>query len=74
VLTVSFLIVFSFLFYGKRPLGIFVAEKLKNGALKIVRKAKSFVYYEAQIHNPQGDVLPDTLDDKLIQSIKKRVE
>ncbi len=40
----------------------------------ILKKIKNFIYREATIHNPEGDVLPDQLDDNIIKGIKNRVE
>lgn len=43
---------------------------LKKAAVKI----KNWIYREATIHNPAGDVLPDGIDDKVIKEIKDRVK
>ena len=40
----------------------------------VVREIKSWVYKEATIYNPKGDVLPDELDDEIIKGIKDRVK
>lgn len=65
---------------------IFVVEKLddkykikmreaEKEALKLFfNKVLKMVYYEATIHNPPGDVVPDSLDDALINNVKERVE
>ncbi len=40
---------------------------LRNMAGKITGK----VYQEAEKHNPEGDVLPDEVDDKIKRNIKE---
>lgn len=43
---------------------------IKNIALKI----KRVVYREAKMHNPEGDVLPDELDDEILGKIKQQLQ
>lgn len=45
-------------------------EKLKGIILHIGKKAENFIYYEATIHNPEGDILPDKIDDTIFSKIK----
>jgi len=40
---------------------------------RVVKKVSGFVYHEATIHNPPGDILPDQIDDKLKQEIKEKI-
>lgn len=40
---------------------------------KIAQKINSIIYEEATIHNPEGDMLPDAIDDVLKEQIKERV-
>lgn len=35
-----------------------------------VNKVKNLLYYEATIHNPEGDVIPDGIDDSIKGKIK----
>ncbi|HHX58287.1 MAG TPA: hypothetical protein GX706_00755 [Candidatus Moranbacteria bacterium] len=44
-----------------------VEEKLKIGARKVV----GLIYREATIHNPEGDLVPDEIDDQIKEQIKK---
>ncbi|PIP27979.1 MAG: hypothetical protein COX29_03710 [Candidatus Moranbacteria bacterium CG23_combo_of_CG06-09_8_20_14_all_35_22] len=56
---------------------IFDANKEKimtNPYIKsIVQKIADFIYTEAGKHNPQGDILPDKVDDDIIKEIKKKI-
>lgn len=46
----------------------------EKGQLKgIVRKIEDLVYNEATVHNPPGDMLPDQIDDKVINEVKEKV-
>jgi len=51
--------------------------KLNHGEKTLIkgvgRKAGEFIYNEATIHNPEGDLLPDSIDDRVKQEIKERV-
>jgi len=40
---------------------------------KVLKPIVNFVYYEATIHNPSGDVLPDQIDDDIKKNIKDRI-
>lgn len=50
-----------------------IREEEKEKAKLYLRKIKSLVYSEATIHNPSGDVLPDNIDNKVIEEVKERV-
>lgn len=39
----------------------------------VARKIEVMVYDEATKHNPEGDFLPDQLDDKIKEELKSRV-
>lgn len=50
-------------------------NKEEKSLLKaVVREIKSWIYEEAAVHNPEGDILPDELDDEIIKGIKNKVE
>lgn len=40
-------------------------------AKTILLKINDFIYKEATIHNPSGDVLPDNIDDDIKKELKK---
>ena len=40
---------------------------------KVVKKIEGFVYREATVHNPPGDLLPDQIDDQVKGKIKEIV-
>ncbi len=44
-------------------------EFLRNMADKV----ESFVYREATEHNPEGDFLPDQIDDRIKGEVKNRI-
>lgn len=58
----SFLIVFLIATFSNRG--------IKEVVFKVAAKVKNLVYYEATIHNPQGDFLPDWIDDLILGKIK----
>jgi hypothetical protein len=39
---------------------------------KIAKKVSGVIYREATEHNPEGDVLPDGIDDRIKGEIKER--
>lgn len=41
---------------------------------KTARKIKSFIYREATIHNPEGDMFPDEIDDEILNEIKEKLK
>jgi len=41
---------------------------------KTARKIKHFIYREATIHNPEGDTLPDEIDDEILNKIKEKLK
>lgn len=55
------------------PFSLTIQKPEKDFLKKIVRKVEGFVYREATIHNPPGDMLPDQIDDNLKGEIKKIV-
>jgi hypothetical protein len=55
------------------PFSLTIQRPEKDFLKKVVRKVEGFVYHEATIHNPPGDLLPDQIDDNLKGEIKKIV-
>lgn len=45
--------------------------QIKRNAIQYAKKMKNLVYREATIHNPEGDMLPDEIDDSIISGVKK---
>lgn len=60
-------------FVSFSPLSITIKKPEKDFLKKVVRKIEGFIYREAAIHNPPGDILPDQIDDKIKQEIKDKV-
>jgi D-alanine-D-alanine ligase-like ATP-grasp enzyme len=64
-----------FYFFKIEEKGIKIREENKILLKIIVRKAERIVYDEATKHNPEGDLVPDKIDDdiknKLKQSLNK---
>lgn len=50
-----------------------IREKEKAEFKLYLKKVKNFIYREATIHNPEGDVLPDNIDNKVINEVKEKV-
>ncbi|HBO17062.1 MAG: hypothetical protein UR69_C0002G0285 [Candidatus Moranbacteria bacterium GW2011_GWE2_35_2-] len=44
-------------------------EFLKNMA----KKVENLIYREATKHNPEGDFLPDQIDDRIKEEVKNRI-
>jgi len=55
------------------PFSLTIKSPEKDFLKKVVRKIEGFVYHEATIHNPPGDMLPDQIDDNVKGEIKKIV-
>lgn len=53
---------------------LLLGSSLKNQLMPYMLKLKSFVYKEAEIHNPKGDVLPDQIDDQLLSVVKEKIK
>jgi hypothetical protein len=49
-----------------------IDENEKDLIRKALRPILDFVYREATLHNPAGDVLPDQIDDNIKKNIKDR--
>ena len=45
----------------------------KDFLKRAAKKISGFVYHEATVHNPPGDMLPDQIDDNMKGEIKKIV-
>jgi hypothetical protein len=56
------------------PFSLTIRKPEKDILKKVVRKIENFVYHEATIHNPPGDMLPDQIDDNIKGEIKKIVK
>lgn len=49
--------------------------ELEKEAIKsFLRRIAKKVYYKATVYNPSGDILPDSIDDRVIGELKKRIE
>jgi len=55
------------------PFSLTIRKPEKDFLKRVVKKVSGFVYHEATIHNPPGDILPDQIDDKLKQEIKEKI-
>lgn len=73
-----FIIFFFFLFvflgaaiiYSQQK-GISIGEELRTDSKNILLQIKSVIYYEAEKHNPPGDLVPDGIDDSVMGKIKE---
>lgn len=55
------------------PFSLTIQKPEKDFLKKVVRKIEGFVYREATVHNPSGDLIPDQIDDQVKNEIKKVV-
>lgn len=49
-------------------------EAEKETVKSFLRGIAKKVYYKATINNPPGDILPDSIDDRVIGELKERIE
>ncbi|EKE11821.1 MAG: hypothetical protein ACD_15C00018G0002 [uncultured bacterium] len=49
---------------------ILFSGKVKAKGIESIRKIKNLVYYEATVHNPEGNLVPDGTDDYILGKIK----
>ncbi|EKE16167.1 MAG: hypothetical protein ACD_11C00029G0047 [uncultured bacterium] len=51
-----------------------INDEGKKLTKNILKKISEIVYREATIHNPEGDMLPDQVDDIIKEKIKENIE
>ncbi len=75
ILIILLLLIFAIPNFIKINDNFFVSirEEEKIFLKKIGKKVKNIIYREATEHNPEGDFMPDQIDDEIISEIKKRV-
>ena len=64
--------IFAFI-NGGDSYSLWIREDEKKYLEKITRKAKEVVYREAAVHNPEGDMLPDNVDNDISNELKSRI-
>jgi len=79
LLLIALFLVSGFLFARNKSQDFSPASFLgKIARQETVRKAagklKAFIYQEATVYNPEGDVLPDGIDDELFDEIKDKLK
>ena len=52
---------------------VIIREEVAPWAKALLHKVSGRLYYEATLHNPEGDILPDTWDDRAKEYIKSKV-
>ncbi|GBE16893.1 hypothetical protein BMS3Abin15_00717 [bacterium BMS3Abin15] len=69
------IVVFSVFEYDEKDDSVTVNlnEEDESALKEFAGKIKKWIYREATIHNPEGDVLPDELDDKIIKELKEKI-
>lgn len=55
------------------PFLITIQSPEKDFLKKATKKISDFIYHEATIRNPSGDLVPDQIDDKIKQEIKDKI-
>jgi len=80
IIFVLFIIFFflSFVFMGAAVIysqqkNISVTEELKIDSKKIILQIKDIIYYQATEHNPDGDLIPDEIDDTILGRIRSLI-
>ncbi|NCU31416.1 MAG: hypothetical protein EOM23_00445 [Candidatus Moranbacteria bacterium] len=48
-------------------------QELREDSKRIINQMAGIVYREGEKHNPEGDLLPDWIDDWLKKEIKERI-
>lgn len=77
IFAIAAAILFFSLFKYENSSGTFLIKAgIEDKAVlrEAAKRIKDWIYREATIHNPEGDVLPDEIDDKVIKEIKNRVK
>lgn len=46
-------------------------EEIRTDSKRIILQMKNVLYYEASQHNPEGDLIPDWVDDFVLGKIKQ---
>ncbi len=59
---------------GGHVRSVIMSNEVKPWFKWVVQNMAGFIYHEATIHNPKGDVLPDSIDDTLKGYIKEKVQ
>lgn len=54
-----------------RPFSFSVNKPEKDFLKRVARKVKNIIYREATVHNPEGDLIPDQIDDEIKQKVKE---
>jgi hypothetical protein len=54
-------------------LSLHINSPLKEELKGIVSKISNFIYHEATVHNPPGDMVPDQIDDTIKKEVKEKV-
>lgn len=80
ILFVLFIIFFFLLFvflgaaviYSQQK-NISIIEELKIDSKKIILQIKDIIYYQATVHNPEGNLMPDEVDDTILGRIKSLI-
>ncbi|MDD3487059.1 MAG: hypothetical protein PHF35_01610 [Candidatus Moranbacteria bacterium] len=55
------------------PFTLSIRKPEKDFLKTAAKKAKNLIYREATIHNPPGDMVPDQIDDKILNEVKERI-
>lgn len=70
LLFLSFVFIGAVIIYSQKR-NISIQEELRTDSKNIISEIKNIIYSGATEHNPKGDVLPDRIDDTLINKLKE---
>lgn len=73
MLLISWLVFLELAIIHSQKENIAIMEALKIDSKKIMREIKDVIYYQATVHNPEGDMLPDEIDDTIKEQIKNQI-
>jgi len=73
---IFFFLLFVYLgaaFIYSQQKGISFIKEIKTDSKRIILQIKDVIYYQGEIHNPEGDLIPDWIDDVLKNKIKEKI-
>lgn len=77
IFAIAAAILFFSLFKYENSSGTFLIKASvedKAVLMEAAKRIKDWIYREATIHNPEGDMLPDGIDDEVIKGIKDKIK
>lgn len=73
MLLISWLVFLGIAIIHSQQENITIMEALKIDSKKIMLEIKETIYYQATVHNPEGDMLPDEIDDMIKEKVRNQI-